>query len=238
MKKIILATAFFITVNSFCFSQEMETENKIIIPKHEIGFSVGAFPIIALDPPKDRFMFGEYMYGHTSFIKWNNRWGDENYKKRYHYGSYAMNYNYNFNSKRSAGVSLAWMGMHIDRYSWISIYDTINGSGWNHYFTLMGNYRRTYYRKNNISLYWGIYSGIKLCVRDKDILYKETYNFLLSSISNDRYFSELTLHLNAFGIDIGTKHILNMELGIGSLGILRAGYKYRFDIVPVVNLQK
>jgi hypothetical protein len=191
-------------------------------------------------------MFPEYMLGHTSY----REFGDGQYEKRRHFGSYALNYNYHFNSKHSAGISLSWQGIHTDKY-WIyyeyrsggwfgSSYpvDTVDGSGWNHYFTLQGNYRRTYYQKNAISLYWGINFGVKYCKRDKDLLPKKTIHNLLSTTSNERSFFDAAFHLNAFGINIGTKHILNMEFGIGSLGILRAGYRYRFNIEPVVNLQK
>ena len=240
MKKIILATAFFITVNSFCFSQEMETENKIIIPKHEIGFTVGAFPLISIDHPEDRFIFAETMPKYKSY----REFGDGQYEKKYHFGSYALNYNYHFNSKHSAGVSLSWQGIHIDRYriyygGWgdYSV-DTVDGSGWSHYFTLQGNWRRTYYQKNAISLYCGVNLGVLYCKRDKNLLPQKTKHRFFNTTSSDRYFFDMEGHINAFGIDIGTKHILNMELGIGSLGILRAGYKYRFDIVPVVNLQE
>ena len=106
--------------------------------------------------------------------------------------------------------------------------DTIDGSGWKHYFTLQGNYRYTYYRKNNVSLYFGIHYGAVLCIRDKDILPKETLHLFMTTISNDRYYLNPAFHLTALGIDIGTKHIFNMELGIGTQGILKIGYKYKY----------
>jgi len=214
-------------------TEQTDTIDAIAIvpmPKHEFGFSVGAFPIIDPTPPaeKDNFlaMLPKYGFEHKSYRKYE----DGSYEKMYHFGSYAINYNYNFNPKRSIGASLSWMGRHIEKYDWIG-YDTINGCGWIHNFTLLCNYRYTYYRKNKVSLYWGFYTGVTFCVRDKDILYKETHKSsgLFTSVkSNDRYFLDGALHINFFGINIGTKHILNMELGYGPLGLVRAGYKYKF----------
>ncbi|MCL2038875.1 MAG: hypothetical protein FWG85_00420 [Bacteroidetes bacterium] len=230
MKKVLFAIIFV----SFSYLLQAQTDTLVLIPKHEIGFAVGTFPLIALDHPKDRFLFADYAPG---FISYNN-YEDIGDEKMWHLGSYALNYNYHFNSKKSIGASLSWMGMHIDRYhiyygGW-SLFgggsrpvDTVDGSGWNHYFALMGNYRRTYYRKNKVSLYWGIHFGASLCVRDKEILPKQTIHSFLSTTRNDEYFFDVAIHLNAFGIDIGEKHIFNMELGIGRLGIFRAGYKYR-----------
>ena len=238
MKKLLLIFAMNISALSLQAQTEqtyttmfdsVSAEDIIPVPKHEIGFSVGAFPLINARPPAemDNFLSALPKYGfeHKSYREYE----DGSYEKMYHFGSYSFNYNYNFNSKRSLGVSLSWLGRHIEKYEWFES-DTINGSGWEHYFTLHGNYRYTYYRKNKVSLYWGIHFGATLCLRDKDILYKETYDLgglFTEIVSNDRYFFDFAIHLNAFGINIGEKHIFNMELGLGTLGTLRAGYKYK-----------
>ena len=214
-------------------------------PKHEVGFSVGAFPLVGfLSPPKDEGLlnFGDYGFEYSSYEKYE----DGGYEKMYHLGSFALNYNYHFNRKHSLGASLSWVGRHIEinrTYYESSIFgggflgggsdgrypvDTVNGIGWKHYFTLQGNYRYTYYRKNNISLYFGIHYGAVLCVRDKKILPKETIHHLFGYERNDRYYLNPAFHLNAFGIDIGRKNMFNMELGIGTQGIIKVGYKYKF----------
>ena len=202
-----------------------------LYPKHEIGFSVGAFPIIGLmDPPNTGLGLPiiDDNIGHVYNIK-----DGDNYEKMYHIGAYSLNYNYHFNSKHSMGVSFSWVGKHIDKY-WIyspSMFnraDTINGSGWKHYFTLQGNYRNTYYRQKKISLYFGIHSGITLCVRDRDILHKERWDYFLGSESNARYYFAPAMHLNAFGIETGEKYVFNLELGFGTQGIVKAGFRYKF----------
>jgi hypothetical protein len=204
---------------------------KKLYPKHEIGFSVGAFPIIGIVLPPNTSLIpltnpvGHFYYKEAS---------DEKYEKMYHLGSFTFNYNYHFNTKHSLGVSLSWVGMHIDTY-WVyydwSLFggskptDTVSGRGWKHHFTLQGNYRYTYYRKNNISLYCGVHCGITLYVRDKDILPKKQYFF---GESNIRHYFAPSFHLNAFGIELGKKYVFNMELGIGTQGLLKTGFKYKF----------
>ena len=229
-KTILIFVLIFISLKLQAQTEQTkQTEriyNKIIVPmpRHEIGFSVGVSPIF-FAPPSELDIFPRYMFEHYSYRKYK----DGSYEKMFHLGSYAINYNYNINSKRSIGASLAWMGRHIEKYDWMG-YDTINGSGWMHNFTLVGNWRQTYYRNSKVSLYWGAYLGATFCVRDKDILYKETHKIGGSTgtivINNAPSYSNVALQINVFGINIGTKHILNMELGYGPLGIFRAGYKY------------
>jgi len=231
IKKIILLKMVICLLTTNVNAQKIGSENNFDknkqYSKHEIGFSVGAFPTFGY-PPKENVMLdffglGEYGLPHTSYKKYE----DGKYVKMYHLGSYSLNYDYHFNSKHAIGALLSWMGRHVEKYSWVRG-DTINGSGWIHYFTLQLNYRNTFYHKDKISLYFGIYCGTTLCTRDKNILYEETHHFLFSSESNDQYYFDIAVQATALGIDIGTKHIFNMELGYGTQGIFKAGYKYKF----------
>jgi len=226
MKKIVSILAFvFMLVSLSAQDGEIKPYSK-----HEIGFSVGAFPIIGLivTPNTGVSSLPDDQIGHAYYIK-----RDENYENMYHLGSYTFNYNYHFNLKHSIGGSLSWVGKHIDTY-WIyprnsvQSADTVNGSGWNHYFTLQGNYRYTYFHQKKISLYFGINWGITLCVRDKDILPKETRHWLLGSESNAVSYFAPAMHLNVFGIETGEKYVFNMEIGLGTQGIVKAGFKYKF----------
>ncbi|MCL2131635.1 MAG: hypothetical protein FWH36_04165 [Lentimicrobiaceae bacterium] len=219
------------------FDSVFSNDNKPC-PKYEIGFSVGIFPTIGILSGDDGFLpfSDDPLFNHTNFIGGY----DENYEKMYHFGSYTFNYNYHFSPKHSMGVSLSWVGKHIDTY-WVhygysfslsggSSYpiDTVDGSGWRHYFTLQGNYRYTYFHNNRISLYFGVLWGITLCIRDKDILPKETIHYLLGSVGNERCWLFPAIHFNAFGIEIGKKYVFNTELGLGTQGLLKVGFKYKF----------
>ena len=77
-------------------------------------------------------------------------------------------------------------------------------------------------------MYCGIHFGITLCVRDKDILPKETRHWLLGSESNVTSYFTPAMHLNFFGIEIGEKYVFNTEIGLGTQGIVKAGFKYKF----------
>ena len=233
-RQILIFAMLFVFYSLYAQTEQVfdSISNKEITtyPKHEIGFSIGALPIIGVKTPDTGpFPFDDPVW-HKKYIK-----GDDGmYENMYHLGSYTFNYNYHLKFKHSIGVSLSWVGIHVDTYViyYPSLFtnndDTIDGKGWKHYFTLQGNYRNTYYHKNKISLYWGIHGGITLCTRDRDILPKETLHFLVGSTSNDRYYFTTGMHISAFGIEIGKKHVFNMELGIGTQGFVKAGYRYKF----------
>jgi hypothetical protein len=233
MKKINIILSIFLCMTFTIpvieiMAQEVTTSGQPV-NKHEIGISVGVFPIIGLIiPPNDGFSSYDDRMGHSYYTK-----RGENYENMYHIGSYTFNYNYHINSKHSVGGSISWVGKHIETY-WIypkgsyNIADTVSGSGWKHYITMQVNYRYTYYRKSNISLYFGVHFGMTLCVRDKKILPKETIDWLAGSVSNVRSYFCPALQLNGIGIEIGDKNVFNMEIGIGTQGILKAGYKHKF----------
>jgi len=227
-KKILI---FLGSVFVFCSLKAQNNEIKPFL-KHEIGFSVGVLPLIGfLDPDALVGLSADPMFVHTYYLQGDNG----NYENMRHFGSYTFNYNYHFNSKRSLGGSVSWVGKHIDTY-WkyspnllSSANDTIDGRGWKHYFTVQANYRNTYYRNDdNIALYWGISFGITLCVRDRNILPKETLHLFLSTISNDRYIVTPAMHINAFGIEFGEKYKFHLELGFGTQGLVKTGFRYKF----------
>ena len=222
MKKIII---FIVLVFALGFLNAQESETKLY-PKHEIGFSVGAFPAIGfLEIVSESFLpfSGDPLIMHTDYLRRDNGM----YTRMYHFGSYTFNYNYHFNSKHSVGGSFSWVGKHVDKY-WVYKTETVNGSGWKHYFTLQGNYRNTYYHQKKISLYYGVYCGVTMCVIDEDIRPKETQYTFLGKESNAKYKFSPALQLNAFGFETGEKYVFNLELGFGTQGIIKTGFRYKF----------
>jgi len=219
------------------------SEEKTLFYKHEIGFSIGAFPTIgAVNTPDKGYIFDDEPFKQTYLIERS----DGQYIKMYHFGSYTFNYNYHVNLKHSIGASLSWVGKHVDKY-WIynkpsgstfsgmsffsSDYgppDTVNGSGWKHFFTLQINYRKTYFHRNKTSLYWGIHYGVTFGVRDKDILPKKTHHFFLGSESNIRHYWAVAMQLTPFGIELGEKYVYYFELGVGTQGLIKTGFRYKF----------
>jgi len=196
--------------------------------KHEIGFSWGAFPFVGIGevtPTMGLFRIPESnRMGHFYHIR-----KGKNFEKMYHYGAYNLNYNYHIDQKNSIGAIFSWTGKHIEKYWEYKPDDIVDGRGWKHYFTLQANYRRTYYRKDDISLYWGIHYGFTYAVRDRSILTEEPRIFWRGHATTDvrTYFQE-TLHLSIFGIEAGENNIFNIEFGIGTQGALKIGYKRKF----------
>ena len=242
MKKLNLILAMtVVTYSLYAQTEQTDTQNRDSVfneknkpyPKCEVGFSGGIFPIVGIISPDG--IFGADPGWHTYYIG-NTREG--NYEKMYCFGSYTFNFNYHFSSKNSLGVSLSWIGRYIDKY-WIyalnydiwrqmvTSADTVKGKGWKHHFPLQVNYRHTYYRKNKISLYFGISGGITFCIRDKNILPKETIQGFISRISNVRTYLSPAMQFSAFGLEIWEKYVCNLELGFGTLGLFKAGFKYK-----------
>jgi len=211
----------------------INTEEKKMFQKHEIGFSVGVFPVIGVIDQEDGSLFGNLFFKHKYQKKYEDRC-----EEIYHFGSYTFNYNYFYNLKHSLGGTLSWVGKHIDTYlsypgtslfgSSLSSAETVIGSGWKHYFTLQGNYRNTYYRKNDkIALYCGINLGINFGI-GKNILHTKTIDLISKTESNSMTCSFPVMHLNLFGLEIGKKNVFHIELGIGTQGLIKTGYKYKF----------
>ena len=239
MKKLtsIIALAV-ISLSLHAQIEQTHTENgfegKRTFRKHEIGFSIGVFPLIGgstgntFDPKP----VGGRKRGHVYDVREGG-----NFEKMYHFGSYNLNYNYHFNSRHSLGVAFSWVGKHVD-INWVYPAScllwtckptvVVAGSGWVHYFTYQVNYRFTYYRKDNVSLFLGVYTGTTKHLRDKEILPEQKISFLLGSISNDRWLSVPAGHITVLGVEVGEKNVFNMELGAGSRGILQLGFKHKF----------
>ena len=225
----ILSTSFFMN------AQETEIDLNKPFSKHEVGFSVGTFPTIGLFNNDESVSFSNT---NDPVFKHNNEvYENGNYEKMCHLGSYTLNYNYHFDLLHSFGVSLSWVGKHYEK-KWVYsgyIYpdrknhtETVDGKGWKHYFTLQGNYRITYFQKKDISLFMGLFTGVSLCLVDKNLLPKEKIHVLLGSISNDTYYFLPAMHFNYFGYEVGEKNVLTIELGIGTQGLLKIGYRYKF----------
>jgi len=209
MKKLEIILIFVFMLDNLC-AQIGKTKS---YTKHEIGFSVGAFPLIGLEGYGAGFIFYPHIFKHTYHIEDIN-----GYEKAYHLGSYTLKYSYHFKPKHSFGGSVSWVGRHVDKYR-IYTNAIVDGSGWIHYFTVQGNYRYTYYQNNKISLFCEIYSGLTLYITDDVFLPKSKYEILPA------------LHLNIFGMDLGGKYKFLLELGIGTQGLFTTGFSYKFSLL-------
>ena len=224
--------------------------------KHEIGISWGGFPLsgagfandskkmisLSFIPSDDGIRDGYFVLvgrhpslAHHKYI--NQEYG---YFDRYdihysmhHFGTLTFNYQYHFTSKHSIGFTFSWLGRHIQSYLKDISYGTmpgirndnilINSTGWEHDFTLCANYRFTYYNKNALSLYTGIHVGVGLGFIERKLLLPAEYNLGFNS------YAFLGMQLTALGIEVGKTHAFISELGFGVQGIIKVGYRYKFN---------
>jgi flavodoxin len=73
-------------------------------------------------------------------------------------------------------------------------------------------YRYTYYRKENVTMYFSIFVGIMEWIDFKNLNYP--------------FFA---FQANLFGFSIGHKNNFYLELGCGNKGLLTLGYKFGFN---------
>jgi hypothetical protein len=237
----------------------VEKAGKQEFPKHEIGISWGAFPTsgilvgVHFDMPGSEMTNGRYsMFGGFTF-PWfahrdNREWKSpyitdeesgtsyrlDEYYKMQHYGTLTFNYQYHFTQKHSMGITATWLGRSISNFTTPPDYagegsnpyftitpsnKVIDAKGWDNTFSLCINYRFTYYNKEAISLYTGLHFGFAVKLIEKE---------LLLATEKNNYWTT-ALQITGFGIEAGKTHAFVTELGFGAQGLIKIGYRYKFN---------
>lgn len=174
------------------------------LPKHEIVFSAGIFPLIGVFYPSYNF--------NPFLIHSCNRNSEETTV-----GSFNLSYLFNFNKYHALGVNST---ICFKRYS---IYEDqqIPVNSLNTYWALQAQYCITFKRYNRCTLYCGISLGATFYFRDK--YWKEQPPSFV--FPEDQYISVYpNFHLSALGVKFGHKNNGSVELGVGTQGILKIGY--------------
>ncbi|NLJ82462.1 MAG: hypothetical protein GX330_04985 [Bacteroidales bacterium] len=233
-KNLILIVALFFL---FVYGKAQESVSNAIeqkFNKHEIGISWGAFPTsrvsygIAFWQPASTYvnvrhpglLSNVYPYfAHTASRTWKGPNGDDEYYTMQHYGALTINYQYHFTKKHSLGFATTWLGRYVTNYTARAKFEeTIDAKGWDNVFSFYSNYRFSYFSKENLSIYTGICIGLAVNVIQRKLL--------LSTEKNAYYV--LAFQATGFGIEAGKKHCYVGELGFGSQGVIKMGYKYKF----------
>jgi hypothetical protein len=207
----------------------VEKADKQEFANHEIGLSWGAFPTLGvwygvafwMDGDINRYPYWHWETRHPLFSH-NHR--DENgFYTMQHYGALAFNYQYHFSKRHSMGFNTTWLGRHISNHAERRrplVFDQlINAKGWEHTFALCANYRFTYYNRNAISLYTAIHLGLAVKLIARKLLFDSEKSSYWAPVSQ----------IIGFGIESGKTHVLVAELGIGAQGLVKIGYRYKFD---------
>lgn len=240
---ILIATLFLLSI----YGKAQESVNNAIeqkFNKHEIGVSWGAFPTSGILFGVDFWMpgnemvngrysiFGGFTYpwfAHCDSKEWkspyliNEETGtpyrEDEYYSMQHYGCLTFNYQYHFTQKHSIGFTASWLGRYISNYTMKPhTGEIVNAKGWDNIFTLCINYRFTYYTKDAISLYTGIHLGAGIGFIERKLLFEaEGSVYMMPGIQ-----------ITGFGIEAGKTHAFMTELGFGSQGLIKMGYRYKF----------
>ena len=238
MKKMKLLIVLIAT--NFLVLHGLARENSTFDPlppfkRHEIGIAWGAFPTAGVWAGNVSFrvqgkettgtryptLTNRYpWFAHGDFKSWTVQNGISEYYHMQHYGSLTFNYQYHFSKKHSIGFDVSWLGRYISNYTSKSdMRETVNAKGWENFFTLCANYRFTYFNRNNISLYTALHFGVALGVIERKLLFSE---------EPATYFVT-ALQITGLGIEAGYPHAFISELGFGAQGLIKIGYRYKFQ---------
>lgn len=180
-------------------------EESTEIPKHEIGFSVGFFPILdEWDPAR-----GHSRFAYHDQFRINKRDSIDSWL----IGAFTFNYNYNITHYHAVGVltTLAF------RHATIIPTGQSSSTSLNAVWALQASYRITFKRYAVCSLYAGCSMGFTLYILDKQW--------------QDALFVPHILpsgHITVLGISLGKRNNANIELGYGTQGSFRVGYSAKF----------
>jgi hypothetical protein len=129
--------------------------------------------------------------------------------------NFNYSYMYNFNTKHSIGTTISFLFS-----TYVPPDDHMKTMSISQQF----QYKYTYKRKKNISMYFAIGAGF--IIEDTEVD-KVEYNILSGFLSGRMYW--LSYQVDFFGISFGKeRHNGFVELGWGNQGSLKIGYKYKF----------
>lgn len=211
MKKTLFTLLFAMTVMAAFAQNEEETDWRMELPRHEIGFGIGD-PAIAL------------LYRPSTFDSYTSNYGPDDWfldNKFYHGPYYAtcpltFHYMYRVAKFLWLGFDFSYMGVYAKRYG---AADDIQ-IGWmnEHYLTLMPKIRFSYFNRKYVTMYSGLSTGVTVGLMDP-----ESPAGLVSA--------EVLPAVQAtfFGVSVGKTWYGFAEVGCGYNGFLRTGFGYHFN---------
>jgi hypothetical protein len=210
-KKILkhpIKTMFFLAVILLMVTKTEAQTNSLTeaqIYKHELSVSYGAFTQPVLIP-----IFYNLFYPIVL-------------------GGINVEYFYNFNKTHSIAIALSTSSdiLNKNRFASFELFATDDYikehpyilKRWGLYNSLQFGYRISYPKKGRCAFYSLVFAG--LCIGTIFHPSKE-------DVTQSSDWLLPALHLTVLGISIGTKNIANLEFGLGTQGMLKIGYSYKF----------
>lgn len=227
MKRIFFTTvilALLLICGGVVKGQNVQVASEGIFRHHELGFSFGAYPI-GYDFWRPAYFMGpNYELGLFHYRSFS-----DDPIQSFQIGAFAIHYQYHINSKHSIGASLSAVMLISDinvAPNYVN-HESKHYHGINPYITLIGTYRFTYKSFPKVAFYLGAGLGFTVGVEDKE-LNEYTRSWWGDSKMTHRYFIGPAAQLTLLGIRLGTTNAANIELGIGTEGVLKIGYNQSF----------
>lgn len=212
MKKTVFYFLFLLFLFPFRMTAQESTSPLKDFSKHEIGISVGAFPVIGIFYKYEPFIGNSYV--HTTVE--NTLLGHYSYEggtKTYLIGTFSFEYKYNFTFRHALGITASWACRRIEE----NLREIKTAT--DNYFALQAGYRFTYKHFEKLSLYSALYAGATLYIQDKQ---------LMNDDQKSNFWAYPSLHVTLFGISVGKKNAADFEVGFGTQGMIKVGYCYKF----------
>jgi hypothetical protein len=207
MKKILL---LFTAITLCSITSPLDAQSRELTNRHQIRFGVGAA------------WYPEYGYHHDSNLDYSvlpGKYRDDYYKGDL-IGTPAINlsYSYQFKHWLSFGATLTYEGQYQNNYDLYT--DAVYSKRRQHFVGLTPTVRFDWFRTNTVKLYSVAGLGIGFGSDKWEYASKErTYNE--NSVVP-------TIDFTPIGISVGRNFFGFCELGLSTLGIVKAGVGYRF----------
>jgi hypothetical protein len=208
MKHPIKTMFFLAVILSMVTKTEAQTDSLTVasIPKHELSVSYGAFTQPVLIP-----IFYNLFYPVVL-------------------GGVNVEYFYDFNKTHSIGIALSTSSdiLNRNRFASFELFTTEDYikkhpyilKRWGLYNSVQFGYRISFPKKGKCTFYSSVFAG--LCIAT--VFHPAKEDVKQTSASPLPSF-----HFTVLGISTGTKNIANIEFGLGTQGILKIGYSYKFQ---------
>ena len=220
MKRLLVALLLLMALAPLA-AQKQKPMEYVDFQKDEITFSIGGHPTIGIFYNDKLLPTGDLLshryHSHYSGGKITYPWD----LKSFLIGAFNFEYNHNFTRLHGFGCSGTYAfrdicylkGLDHEGTRW----DTITGK--DHYLNLQVHYRITYKRYEILTLYCSVHVGATLYFQGCH--YKDP-------TTASSFWACPAVHVTLLGMNIGKKNAVSIEIGVGTQGVCKIGYTYRF----------
>ena len=215
----LLFLCMFLFVSVTCTAQNT-SDGLSDVPKHEIGFSMGIYPVIGM---WDRARSDEKWFSHHEHYKTDI--GDT--IDSWLIGSFTFNYYYNMTQFHAVGIQSTLAFRHITTLPTDNPYQEP-------YSPLIKTLKRENQPSNSLNAFWALQTSYRITFKRYPVctLYSGCSLGFTLYFMDEHWKGDLVIfpsgHLTLLGVSLGKRNNGNIELGYGTQGILNVGYRLKF----------